>query len=90
VTAHTPVISLGEGSTPLLPARRLSELLGVEILLKWEASNPDRLVQGSRHDGRSVEGCRGRAEAVICASTGNTAASAAAYAGAEPGFPPSC
>ena len=33
VTEHTPVISLGEGSTPLLPARRLSELLGTEILL---------------------------------------------------------
>jgi threonine synthase len=40
VTENTPVISLGEGSTPLLPALRLSELLGVEILLKWEASNP--------------------------------------------------
>ena len=86
VTARTPVISLGEGSTPLLHAPRLSERLGVEIWLKWEASNPT----GSYKDrGMTVavsKAAEDGAEAVICASTGNTAASAAAYA-ARAGIP---
>jgi threonine synthase len=86
VSERTPVISLGEGSTPLLPAPRLSELLGVEILLKWEASNPT----GSYKDrGMTVavsKAVEDDAEAVICASTGNTAASCAAYA-ARAGIP---
>jgi threonine synthase len=86
VSEQTPVISLGEGSTPLLRAPRLSELLGVEILLKWEASNPT----GSYKDrGMTVavsKAAEDGAEAVICASTGNTAASAAAYA-ARAGIP---
>ena len=80
VSDRTPVISLGEGSTPLLRAPRLSERLGVEIWLKWEASNPT----GSYKDrGMTVavsKAAEDGAEAVICASTGNTAASAAAYA----------
>jgi threonine synthase len=74
------VITLGEGGTPLLPAPRLSQQVGVEVWLKWEGANPT----GSFKDrgmavavGRAVEaGARG----VVCASTGNTAASAAAYA----------
>jgi threonine synthase len=86
VSAATPVVSLGEGSTPLLEAPRLSERLGVEILLKWEASNPT----GSYKDrGMTVavsKALEDGAEAVICASTGNTAASAAAYA-ARAGVP---
>ena len=76
----TPVVSLGEGSTPLIRAPRLSARYGVELWLKWEAANPT----GSYKDrGMTVavskaveEGARG----VICASTGNTASSAAAYA----------
>jgi threonine synthase len=75
-----PPVSLGEGSTPLVRARRLSEELGLELHLKIEGANPT----GSFKDrgmavavGRAVE--RG-ARAVVCASTGNTAASAAAYA----------
>ena len=40
VSDSTPVISLGEGSTPLLPAPRLSESYGVELWLKWEGANP--------------------------------------------------
>jgi len=40
VTDKTPVVSLGEGSTPLLRAPRLSERLGLDLWLKWEASNP--------------------------------------------------
>jgi threonine synthase len=82
----TPVVSLGEGSTPLLRAPRLSERYGVQLWLKWEGANPT----GSYKDrgmtvavSRAVEA---GAEAVICASTGNTSASAAAYA-ARAGIP---
>jgi threonine synthase len=75
-----PLVSLGEGDTPLVPAPVLSERVGCEVWLKLEGANPT----GSFKDrGMTVavsaavdEG----AEAVICASTGNTAASAAAYA----------
>jgi threonine synthase len=86
VSEATPVVSLGEGSTPLLRAPRLSERLGVELWLKWEASNPT----GSYKDrGMTVavsKAVEEGAEAIICASTGNTAASAAAYA-ARAGIP---
>ena len=40
VTVDTPVVSLGEGSTPLLPAPRISRRLGVDLYLKWEGANP--------------------------------------------------
>jgi len=74
------VITLGEGNTPLLPAPRLSERLGVELWLKWEGANPT----GSFKDrGMSLAVSRALergAAGVVCASTGNTAASAAAYA----------
>jgi threonine synthase len=80
IGADDPVVSLNEGSTPLIPAPRLSERLGVSAHLKFEGANPT----GSFKDrGMTVAVSRalGRgAEAVICASTGNTAASAAAYA----------
>ena len=80
VSTDTPVISLGEGSTPLLHAPRISARLGVELFLKWEGANPT----GSFKDrGMTVaisKAVEGEADAVICASTGNTAASAAAYA----------
>jgi len=80
VSATTPVISLGEGSTPLLHAPRLSEHLGVELWLKWEAANPT----GSYKDrGMTVavsKAVEDGAEAIICASTGNTSGAAAAYA----------
>jgi threonine synthase len=75
-----PVVSLNEGSTPLVPAPRISERVGAEVLLKLEGVNPT----GSFKDrGMTVAVSRAKgsgAEAVICASTGNTAASAAAYA----------
>jgi len=86
LTDATPVVSLGEGSTPLLPAPRLSKLLGVELWLKWEGANPT----GSFKDrGMTVavsKALEEGAQAVVCASTGNTAASAAAYA-ARAGLP---
>jgi threonine synthase len=76
----TPIVSLGEGSTPLLEARRLSERIGAELWLKWEGANPT----GSFKDrGMTVAVSKALADgakSIVCASTGNTAASAAAYA----------
>jgi threonine synthase len=78
--AGVPIVTLGEGSTPLLAAPRLSELLGVELWLKWEGANPT----GSFKDrGMTVAVSRALADGapgVVCASTGNTSASASAYA----------
>jgi threonine synthase len=75
-----PVVTLNEGSTPLVEAPRLSERIGARAYLKFEGANPT----GSFKDRGmtvAVSRAKGRgAEAVICASTGNTAASAAAYA----------
>jgi len=80
VSALAPALSLGEGSTPLVHAARLSEALGLEVHLKCEGANPT----GSFKDrGMVVAVARAAssgARAVVCASTGNTAASAAAYA----------
>jgi threonine synthase len=64
-----PLVTLGEGDTPLIPAPRISERAGCEVWLKFEGANV--AVSAAIAEG---------AEAVICASTGNTAASAAAYA----------
>ena len=75
-----PVVTLNEGSTPLVEAPRLSERIGARAYFKFEGANPT----GSFKDRGmtvAVSRAKGRgAEAVICASTGNTAASAAAYA----------
>ncbi len=80
VTDATPVITLCEGGTPLVPARTLSERTGCEVYLKVEGANPT----GSFKDrGMTVaisKAAEDGAQAVICASTGNTSASAAAYA----------
>jgi threonine synthase len=73
-------VSMGEGSTPLVQAPRLSERRGIDVYLKLESMNPT----GSFKDrGMTVavsKAVEDGAQAVICASTGNTAASAAAYA----------
>jgi threonine synthase len=80
VTAQTPVVTLREGGTPLVPAPRLSALTGCDVWLKVEGANPT----GSFKDrGMTVaisKAAEEGAQAVICASTGNTSASAAAYA----------
>ena len=82
VTDATPVVSLNEGSTPLIHSPRLSELVGrdAEVFIKYEGLNPT----GSFKDrGMTVaisKAVEAGAEAVICASTGNTSAAAAAYA----------
>src|SRR5256714_3529181 len=80
VTDRTPVVSLGEGSTPLLPAPRISERLGVEVFLKWEGANPTGSFKDRGMTVAVAKAVEDGAEAVVCASTGNTAASAAAYA----------
>lgn len=73
-------VSLGEGSTPLVRAQRLSERLGLDLYLKLEGSNPTGSFK-DRGMALAVERALERgARAVVCASTGNTAASAAAYA----------
>lgn len=80
VSSSTPLITLLEGNTPLLEARKLSAELGFHVYLKYEGMNPT----GSFKDrGMTVALSKAAEEAakvVICASTGNTSASAAAYA----------
>jgi threonine synthase len=80
VGPDTPVVTLQEGGTPLLPAPRLSERVGAEVWLKVEGANPT----GSFKDrGMTVaisKAVEEGAKAVVCASTGNTSAAAAAYA----------
>src|SRR6478672_3564732 len=88
VSPSTPIISLGEGSTPLIYSPRLSERVGrgCEVFVKNEGVNPT----GSFKDrGMTVAVSKAMehgAKALICASTGNTSASAAAYA-ARAGIP---
>ncbi len=80
VSDNTPVVTLQEGGTPLLFAPRLSERVGAKVYLKVEGANPT----GSFKDrGMTVaisKAVEEGAQAVVCASTGNTSASAAAYA----------
>jgi len=80
VTEASTVVTLGEGGTPLIPAAALSQQTGANVFIKFEGMNPT----GSFKDrGMTVALSRAvehGAKAVICASTGNTSASAAAYA----------
>jgi threonine synthase len=75
-----PVVSLQEGSTPLLRAPVLSEMLGASVRLKLEGANPTGSFKDRGMTCAVSAAVREGAKAVICASTGNTAASAAAYA----------
>jgi threonine synthase len=81
-----PVVSLSEGSTPLVLAPRLSERVGVEVWLKLEGANPTGSFKDRGMTCAVSAAVREGAQAVVCASTGNTAASAAAYA-ARAGLP---
>jgi threonine synthase len=78
--AGDPVVSLDEGSTPLVRAPALSERAGVEVWLKLEGANPTGSFKDRGMTCAVSDAVRGGAEAVVCASTGNTAASLAAYA----------
>jgi len=78
--AHTRPVSLLEGSTPLIPLPHLGRELGCDLLAKFEGLNPTGSFKDRGMTAAVSEALGRGAEAVICASTGNTAASAAAYA----------
>jgi len=80
VTGDTPVITLREGGTPLVPAQVLSERTGCEVHLKVEGANPTGSFKDRGMTMAISKAAQDGAQAVICASTGNTSASAAAYA----------
>ncbi|MEU8119542.1 threonine synthase [Spirillospora sp. NPDC049024] len=80
VTDATPVVTLLEGGTPLVPAHRLSQLTGCEVFLKVEGANPTGSFKDRGMTMAISKAAEDGAKAVICASTGNTSASAAAYA----------
>jgi len=80
VSSKTPVVSLREGGTPLVAACVLSEMLGNEIWLKVEGANPTGSFKDRGMTMAISKAAEDGAKAVICASTGNTSASAAAYA----------
>ncbi|WP_371723589.1 threonine synthase [Isachenkonia alkalipeptolytica] len=80
ITENTPMVSLQEGNTPLIYAGEISKRVGAKVYLKYEGMNPT----GSFKDRGMVmavaKAMEEGSEAIICASTGNTSASAAAYA----------
>ncbi|MCC6261786.1 MAG: threonine synthase [Anaerolineales bacterium] len=78
--AHTKIVSLLEGNTPLIPMPRLSKELGCELFIKFEGLNPTGSFKDRGMTAAISEALGRGAQTVICASTGNTAASAAAYA----------
>jgi threonine synthase len=80
VTARTPIVSLGEGDTPLVPLPKLSERLGIQLSAKLEGMNPTGSFKDRGMTLALSKAVEEGADAVICASTGNTSASAAAYA----------
>lgn len=80
ITDQTPVISLREGGTPLVLSRAISERTGCDVWLKVEGANPTGSFKDRGMTTAMSVAAREGAQAVICASTGNTSASAAAYA----------
>ena len=75
-----PIVTLDEGGTPLVAAPRLSEQVGAEVWLKLEGANPTGSFKDRGMTCAVSDAVRQGAEVVVCASTGNTAASLAAYA----------
>ena len=80
VDATTPVVSLREGGTPLVYACTLSEMTGCQVWLKYDGANPTGSFKDRGMTMAISKAAQEGARAVICASTGNTSASAAAYA----------
>ena len=80
VSDATPVISMGEGSTPLVPLTKLSACLELDIYVKLEGLNPTGSFKDRGMTLAISKAVEDGATAVICASTGNTSAAAAAYA----------
>jgi threonine synthase len=87
VTDRTPVVTIGEGNTPLIRATRLAKLIapGIDLHLKFEGMNPTGSFKDRGMTMAISKAVESGAKAVICASTGNTSASAAAY-GARAGL----
>jgi threonine synthase len=80
VTDATPIVTLGEGGTPLIPAPALSARTGARVFVKYEGMNPTGSFKDRGMTMAISKAVEHGAKAVICASTGNTSASAAAYA----------
>jgi threonine synthase len=80
VTDATPIITLGEGGTPLIPAPALEARTGAKVWVKFEGMNPTGSFKDRGMTMAVSKAMEHGAKAVICASTGNTSASAAAYA----------
>ncbi|MCM8766059.1 MAG: threonine synthase, partial [Candidatus Omnitrophica bacterium] len=82
VSSRTPIITLKEGNTPLIPSRYLGNLLGkrFQVYFKYEGLNPTGSFKDRGMTMAVSKACEEKAEAIICASTGNTSASAACYA----------
>ena len=80
MTDATPVITLREGGTPLRPAARLSEEVGRDVYLKYDGANPTGSFKDRGMTMAVSKAVEAGAMAIACASTGNTSASAAAYA----------
>lgn len=78
--AHTQIISLLEGNTPLIPMPRLGREFGCELFVKFEGLNPTGSFKDRGMTAAISEAVGRGVKTIICASTGNTAASAAAYA----------
>jgi threonine synthase len=79
VTSATPIVTLAEGDTPLLPAARISERCGLDVWLKYEGANPTGSFKDRGMTLAVSKALEEGATAAVCASTGNTSASAAAY-----------
>src|SRR5438132_10991061 len=82
VSASTPVVTLGEGNTPLVRASRLAEAIAprIDLYLKFEGANPTGSFKDRGMTMAISKAVEEGAKAVVCGSTGNTSASAAAYA----------
>jgi len=80
VSEKTPVITLYEGNTPLIPAEFLNKITGLQVFLKYEGLNPTGSFKDRGMTMAISKACEKGAKIVMCASTGNTSASAAAYA----------
>src|SRR3954463_6026796 len=82
VSDATPIVSLGEGGTPLIFSPRLSEIVGhdCQVYLKYEGLNPTYSFKDRGMTAAVSKAGERVPAALICASTGNTSASAAAYA----------
>ena len=80
ISDRTPIVTLGEGGTPLIEAKALSRRTGAEVYVKYEGMNPTGSFKDRGMTMAISKALEHGAKAVVCASTGNTSASAAAYA----------